>query len=135
MNDTSFVKAGLGAAVLMAAFATPAAPTAVAPACSASLTNPTWSDCAGALFRGASDDAGNAFSLFYFDGAEAPIPSIDFSTLGVSTNPNGTGNDLSHASLYAAPPVPAIPEPQTNTLMLAGLAAIGIMALRRRLYT
>jgi hypothetical protein len=74
--------------------------------------------------------AGNAFSLYYFDGEGDAISSIDYSTLGVSTNWRGIGHDLSHASLYAA--VPAIPEPETYALMLAGLAAVGFMSHRRK---
>jgi PEP-CTERM motif len=189
VNRRGLLKAGLSAVVLCAAFAAQAALTVVAPACAASATNPTWSDCAGAfsgndknqqadvlatlltefgltgaLFQGASDvaangpfagntsealgtltfdvpidspfvlslKAGNAFSLFYFDGAGAPVSSIDFTTLGVSVNPNGAGNGLSHASVYASAPVAAIPEPHTLLLMLAGLGAIGFMARHRR---
>jgi hypothetical protein len=45
-------------------------------------------------------------------------------------NGQGIGSDLSHASVYGG--VPAIPEPQTYALMLAGLAAVGFMTRRRR---
>lgn len=189
MKRNGLLEGGLSALALCAAFSVQAALTPVAPACSASVTDPTWADCAGAfsgndknqqadvlatilaefglagaLFQGASDDAGsgpfggnpggaagtltfdaaidspfvlslkagNAFSLFYFDGVGAPISSIDFTTLGVSVNPNEAGNGLSHASVYGTQPLAAIPEPHTNLLMLAGLAAIGFMAMRRR---
>jgi hypothetical protein len=166
-----------------------AALTPVAPACTATLTDPSWADCAGAfegndknqqadvqatilaefglsgaVYQGASDDAasgpftanpggasgtlsfdfaiaspfvlslkaGNAFSLFYFDGSSGPISSIDFTTLGISTNVQGIGNGLSHASVYAADVVPGVPEPQTYALMAAGLVAMGFLSLRRR---
>ena len=177
------LKLGLSAVALCAASVAQAQLTPVAPSCTATVTNPTWTDCAGAFegndknqeadvlatilaefglsgvsFLGASDDAangpftgnpetnsgtlnfdtaiddpfvlslkaGNAFSLFYFDGAGDAIASIDFTTLGVSVNPQGIGSDLSHASVYA------IPEPETYALMLAGLAAVGFMTRRRR---
>jgi hypothetical protein len=187
MKNRSLIKTALGAAVLLAASASQAALTPTSPSCTATVTDPTWTDCAGAFegndknqeadvlatilaefglsdvsYQGASDEAssgpfsnspngasgtldfdfaidspfvlslkaGTAFSLFYFDGEGAPISSIDFTTLGVSVNPNQIGNGLSHASLYSA--VPAIPEPETYALMLAGLAAIGFMTRRRR---
>lgn len=187
MTQRTFLKLGLTTAALLAASLSHAALTPVAPNCSATVTSPSWTDCAGAFsgndknqeadvlatilaefglsgvsFQGASDDAGsgpfsanpgtnsgtlafdaaldgpfvlslkagNAFSLFYFDGAGDPISSIDFTTLGVSTNGQGIGSGLSHASLYGG--VPAIPEPQTYALMLAGLAAMGFFARRRK---
>lgn len=189
MSKQGWLRAGLSAVALCAVFAAQAALSPVAPACTAAAINPSWADCAGAflgndknqqadvqatilaefglagaLFQGASDDAGNgpfggnpadasgrltfdvaidspfvlslkagnAFSLFYFDGEGAPISAVDFTTLGVSVNPNGAGNGLSHASVYATPTVAAIPEPHTSLLMLAGLGAIGFMAMRRR---
>ena len=76
--------------------------------------------------------AGDAFSLFYYDGSGAPISSIDFTTLGVSVNVRGIGNGLSHATLYEGAPVPSIPEPETYALMLAGLGAMGFVARRRK---
>lgn len=181
------LKLTLSAVALCAASVAQAQLTPVAPSCSATVTNPTWTDCAGAFegndknqeadvlatilaefglagasFLGASDDAangpfsgnpetnsgtlnfdtaiddpfvlslkaGDSFSLFYFDGAGDAISSIDFNTLGVSVNGQGIGSDLSHASVYGG--VPAIPEPQTYALMLAGLAAVGFMTRRRK---
>jgi hypothetical protein len=176
------------AALWIAAGAAQAALTPTAPSCSATVTNASWSDCAGAflgndknqqsdvaatiaaefgllgaVYQGASDDsghglfsnapvagsgtlnfdfaidspfvlslkAGNAFSLFYFDGAAAPISSISYSTLGVSVNGQGIARGLSHASVYAPTVVPAVPEPETYALMLAGLALTVFLAKRR----
>jgi hypothetical protein len=183
------IKTTLGAAVLLAAGASQAALTPTGLSCNETVTDPAFTDCAGAFegndknqltdvlatilaefglasasYVGASDDAangpfsgnpdgasdtlnfdfaidspfvlslkaGDAFSLFYFDGAGAPISSIDFTTLGVNINASDFGNGLSHASVYAAEMVPGIPEPETYALMLAGLAAVGFMSRRRR---
>jgi hypothetical protein len=185
----SLIKTTLGAAVLLAAGASQAALTPTGLSCGETVTDPAFTDCAGAFegndknqqtdvlatilaefglagvsYAGASDDAssgpfsnspgdasgtldfdfaidspfvlslkaGDAFSLFYFDGAGAPISSIDFTTLGVNINASDFGNGLSHASVYAAEMVPGIPEPETYALMLAGLAAVGFMSRRRR---
>jgi PEP-CTERM motif len=189
MNTPSLIPSTLCAAALLAASAAHAGNhhSSNAAACSASVTNVSWTDCAGsfegndknqedrvlsiiesefglagASFLGASDDArsgpfrrdpdgasgtlrfdsaidgafvlslkaGNAFSLYFFDGEGDAISSIDYTTLGVATNWRGDGLGLSHASLYAA--VPAIPEPETYALMLAGLAAVGFMSRRRK---
>jgi len=78
--------------------------------------------------------AGNAFSLYEFDGSTVVggISSIDYDTLGVGfIGPAGNvhfGQGLSHADIYAAP----VPEPETYALMLGGLAALGFLARRRR---
>ena len=75
--------------------------------------------------------AGNAFSLYYFDGSGPAISAINYNTLGVQVNVNGIGAGLSHASLYTAAVTP-VPEPETYALMLAGLGAMGFVARRRR---
>ena len=141
------LRACASAAALCAVFLAQAASSPVAPACTASLPSATWADCAGAVagsgpagsprgaasatltFDGAID---SPFGPFDADGHGAPISSIDFSPLGASVHSDATGNGLSYASTYSTQPLPAIPEPHTNLLMLAGLAAIGFMATRRR---
>jgi PEP-CTERM motif len=110
-------------------------------------THATWADCASAF---ASYDAvgggtrgtlafdvplarplksSRAFSPLSFDGDDgAPLASIDFTPQGANGNPSGAAP----GAVFAATSVPAIPEPHTNLLMLAGLAAIGFMSTRRR---
>lgn len=77
--------------------------------------------------------AGDAFSLYEFDGSAVAggISSISFDTLGVGFFSPGNdkahyGQDLSHATIYAP-----VPEPETYALMLAGLA--GLAFVRKRM--
>jgi hypothetical protein len=84
--------------------------------------------------------AGDAFSLFEFDGSKVPggISSIAFDTLGVGffSGPEilHFGQGLSHADLFASDaPVPGIPEPGVYTMLIAGIVAVAYVARRRRL--
>lgn len=69
--------------------------------------------------------AGDAFSLYLFDGGVSGISSINYDTLGVGffSGPNNNlhvGQGLSHADIYAP-----VPEPETYAMMLIGLGLIG----------
>ena len=67
---------------------------------------------------------GNEFSLYVWEDV-MDVNAVLFTMGGQSA--------LSHASLYQSDRlVPAIPEPSTYALMLAGLGAIGLVARRRR---
>lgn len=72
--------------------------------------------------------ASNSFSLYYFSGT-SNLASLGFSTIGTALNKQGKAQDLSHATLYSAQP---IPEPETYALMLAGLGVMGFIARRRQ---
>lgn len=80
--------------------------------------------------------AGNAFSLYEFDGSQVAggISSINFDTLGVGffsgrrNNVPHFGQGLSHADIYTTP----VPEPETYALMAAGLGVLAFVQRRRR---
>ena len=84
------------------------------------------------VYPGGAVAGGGNFSLYAFNGnLHGGITQVAFNMLGVSTNPQGVGQNLSHAALYGGT-VAAIPEPETYALMLAGLGVIGFVARRRR---
>lgn len=72
--------------------------------------------------------AATKFSLFYFD-APGSVASIDFSTAGVSVNPRGIPQGLSHASLFRV--AVTAPEPGTLALLAMGLLGMAFVARRR----
>jgi PEP-CTERM motif len=130
MNRKAWFKAGWSVATMCATFTATAATAAtapIAPTCVASLTEPSWADCADVMFRSAPVDGGAAS---FVDAAGAPLWSTDLTALRGGAE--GARRDRSAARVYPLQVVPSIPEPHTLVLMLAGLVAIGFMAMRRR---
>jgi PEP-CTERM motif len=81
----------------------------------------TFSGPTGLIFgeNAVPDEASGAVGFF----ASAGVPSTQLS--------GGTRFAFFHASVTTFSGVPAIPEPGTYALMLAGLALLGVVALRR----
>ena len=129
--------AWLRALSIAVALCAAAAAAHAAPACSATATHLSWADCAAVFANddsvGSRGAAGTrafdaAFSLVAVDGDGTALASFDFTTQGAISSQNSAVP----GAVFATTAVAAIPEPHTNLLMLAGLAAIGFMATRRR---
>jgi PEP-CTERM motif len=121
VKTDAWLRAASCAVVLSGAVAAQAAPD-----CAALVRPPSWAECAAEFSIGATA-AGAAFDgslQLQFDDDGAAAAPMDFSMLAVKAD----------GSIQVAAPstVAAIPEPHTNLLLLAGLAAIAFMATRRR---
>jgi hypothetical protein len=102
-----------------------AAAAQAAPDCAALARPPTWAECAAEF----SIDAAAAFdgpSQLQFDDDAAVVASMDLTQLAIKPNVSP------QVGVERSSTVAAIPEPHTNLLMVAGLAAIAFMAARRR---
>lgn len=129
MKTDGWLRAGSSAVVLCGAVAAQAAPMPAAADCAALARPPSWAECA-AEFSVSATGAGAAFDgpfPWQFDDDGEAVASMDFTTLAVKP-----GSGSPQVGVEAPTTVAAIPEPHTNLLMLAGLAAIGFMATRRR---
>jgi PEP-CTERM motif len=123
VKTNAWLRAVSGAVVLCIAVAAQAAPD-----CAALAHQPSWAECAAefSVAATATDAVFGGPPQWQFDDAAAAVASIDFTTLAVT--PPGSPQVRSETPSTVA----AIPEPQTNLLMVAGLAAIAFMAMRRR---
>jgi PEP-CTERM motif len=72
------------------------------------------------IHKGGGGDGGQGTAWYKIDFGSVPVDSFTYNL-----------NGLSNAALYAVEP-PPVPEPQAVALFLAGLAAIGFVAGRRR---
>lgn len=72
--------------------------------------------------------AGNAYSLFFFDGDITGITSFDFTTNGVSVNSNNVPRELSHASFYSFVPTVEVNAP---SLLLMVSILTGLLLFRK----
>jgi hypothetical protein len=69
------------------------------------------------------------FSMYYLPAGSLSSSTVSWNTLGVSTNPQGNPQALSHASVYFnTPPTTAVPTPA----LLPALAGMGLAAVRKR---
>lgn len=75
--------------------------------------------------------AASNFSLYLFDGGENGIGSIEFSTIGTSTNGN-SAQDLSHASLFRVKTHSVQDVPVTGTIGLFLIAGFVMMVKRKK---
>jgi PEP-CTERM motif len=99
------------------------------PDCAALARAPSWAECAADFSLGAAAAATAAFdgpSQLQFDDDVTTVAAMDLTLLAIQ--PNGSPRQ----AVEAPSTVAAIPEPHTNLLMVAGLAAIAFMATRRR---
>jgi PEP-CTERM motif len=119
VKTDAWLRAASCAVVLCSAVSVQAAPD-----CDVLARPPSWADCAAESSAGAA--AIDAPLPLQFDDEGAAVASMDFPMRAVRANGS------SQVRVEAPSTVAAIPEPHTNLLMLAGLAAIAFMATRRR---
>ena len=86
----------------------------------------TFADAANGVFA-VTLKAGHGYNAYLFDGGVAGVLSISYSI----------DKNLSHANLWSYDQgdvvgLPAVPEPTTYALMIAGLLGIGFVSYRRK---
>ncbi|EHR68959.1 PEP-CTERM putative exosortase interaction domain-containing protein [Burkholderiales bacterium JOSHI_001] len=101
------------------------------------------SPVAGNLDRTVSSTLPGTYALGYYSGTlttgAGPLPSLALSGASIALNLTGNG-PASFASVLGQPQnelkisfqVAAVPEPDASAMLLAGLAALGLVARRRR---